>query len=353
MIRKHYGTTTDGQAVEQFTLTSTGGATVELINYGATIVRMLVPDAAGKIGDVALGFDNLAGYQSTDNPYFGASVGRVANRIASGTYSVDGKQYHCAKNNGPNSLHGGLVGYDKRVWAAAQVPATDGQAARFSLTDPDGTEGFPGTVNAAITYTLTNNNTLRIEYTATTDKTTPINLTNHCYWNLKDAGATRINEHIVKLYADHYTPVNAELIPTGEIASVKGTPIDFTSAKPIGKDLQAMGGTPAGYDHNLVLNSTNGSLAKAAQIYDPATGRTLEIWTTERGMQFYTSNFLAGAFKGKTGIAYQQYAAFCFETQSFPDAVNQPNFPSCLLRPGQTYHQITEHRFSTATAQPF
>jgi aldose 1-epimerase len=353
MIRKPYGTTQDGKAVQRFTLTSISGASVDLLDYAATLVRVMVPDASGTLGDVALGFDDIVGYQSKDNPYFGSTVGRVANRIANGSYKVEGKEYHCAKNNGPNTLHGGIVGYDKRIWAAREVPATDGQSVEFTLTDPDGTEGFPGTVKAVITYTFTNSNTLRIEYSATTDKTTPINLTNHCYWNLKDAGATPILGHIVKLHADHYTPVNGQLIPTGQIAPVKGTPIDFTTPKTIGQDLKAMGGDPAGYDHNLVLNSTTGQLAQAAQVYEPTTGRVLEIWTTERGMQFYTSNFLAGTFKGKSGLAYPQYAAFCFETQAFPDAVNQPNFPSCLLRPGQTYHQITEHRFGAATRQPF
>jgi aldose 1-epimerase len=353
MTRKPYGTTKDGQSVELFTLTSPGGASVDLLNYGATIARVMVPDINGKLGDVTLGFDDIAGWQSKDNPYFGATIGRVANRIANGSYKIDGREYHCAKNNGPNSLHGGLVGYDKRIWSAREVSATDGQAVQFTLTDPDGTEGFPGTVQITVTYTFTTDNSLRIEYTATTDKTTPMNLTNHCYWNLKDAGATGIHGHILKLHANHYTPVNAQLIPTGQIAPVKGTPIDFTTAKPIGQDLKAMGGDPAGYDHNLVLNSTTGALAKAAEVYESTTGRVLEIWTTERGMQFYTSNFLTGNFKGKSGICYPQHAAFCFETQAFPDAVNQPNFPSCLLKPGQKYHQITEHRFSVWARQPF
>jgi aldose 1-epimerase len=305
---------------------------------------VLVPDKTGKVGDVVLGFDDLAGYQSKDNPFFGCTVGRVANRIAGGIYKVEGREYRCAKNNGPNSLHGGLKGFDKRVWTGEEVSSPDGPAVRFSLTDPDGAEGFPGTINAVVTYTFTDNGVLRIEYSATTDKTTPINLTNHSYWNLKDAGRSTVYDHVLKAYADRYTPVDDTLIPTGEIAPVKGTAIDFTVAKPMGKDLQAMGCEPPGYDHNLVLNSQSGKLAKAVEVYEPASGRVLEVWTTEPGMQFYSGNFLAGTFAGKNEIAYARHSAFAFEAQKYPDSVNHPHFPTCIVKPGEKYHQVTEYR---------
>jgi aldose 1-epimerase len=350
---KPYGTTTDGKAVEQYTLTSASGASVSIITYGATVTNVMVPDKNGKLGDVVLGFDDLAGWQSKDNPYFGATVGRVANRIAKGTYTVDAKEYHAAINNPPNSLHGGLIGYDKRVWAAEPVKSADGPSVKFSLTDPDGTEGFPGTVKSTVTFTFTNANVLRIEYSATTDKATPINLTNHSYWNLKDAGRSLIDDHVLKAYADRYTPVDDTQIPTGELAPVKGTPIDFTTAKPMGKDIEAMGGSPAGYDHNLVLNNQTGTLAKAVEVYEPTTGRTMQVWTTEPGLQFYSSNFLAGAFKGKGGVEYAKHSAFAFEAQDYPDAVNHPSFPSCILKPGETYKQVTEYRLGVSPTQPF
>jgi aldose 1-epimerase len=349
--KKSFGITASGKPVDLYVLTNSKGATVEIMNYGATITRLLVPDKTGKLGDVVLGFDSIAGYQK-DSPYFGTIAGRVANRIAKGTFTVDGVTYHVAINNGPNSLHGGLVGYDKRIWNAAITPVKDGQAVTFTLVDPDGTENYPGTVNVAVKYTLTDSNTLRIDYTATTDKATPINLTNHTYWNLKDAGVSDIGAHILQVNADAYTPVDDVQIPTGEIAPVKGTPIDFTSPKPIGKDIEAMSGDPAGYDHNLVLRSQNGTLAEALKVYEPTTGRVMEMWTTEPGVQFYTANFLAGKFAGKGGVVYQKHSALCFEAQDFPDAINHPNFPSCILRPGETYHQTTEYRFSTSTTPP-
>jgi aldose 1-epimerase len=351
--KKPFGTTPDGKAVDQYTLTNASGAYVDIITYGATVTKVVVPDKAGKLGDVVLGFDDLAGYESKDNPYFGATVGRVANRIAKGTYTVDGKEYHAAVNNGVNSLHGGLKAFDKQVWTAQEVPSADGPSVKFSLTDPDGAEGYPGTVKADVTFTFTNANVLRIEYSATTDKTTPINLTNHSYWNLKDAGKSGIDGHILKTYANAYTPVDDTQIPTGEIAPVKGTPIDFTTAKPMGRDIEAMGGDPAGYDHNLVLNNQTGKLAKAAEVYEPTTGRTLEVWTTEPGLQFYSGNFLKGDFKGKDGGTYAKHSAFAFEAQDYPDAINHPKFPSCLLKPGETYHQLTEYHLGVSATQPF
>jgi aldose 1-epimerase len=348
-----YGTASDGKAVDQFTLANSTGSSVSIITYGAIVTHVTIPDKNGKLGDVVLGFDDLAGYQSKDNPYFGASVGRVANRIAKGTYSVDGTTYHCAINNAPNTLHGGRIGYDKRVWDASPADSSDGSSVKFSLTDPDGAEGFPGTVKVELIFTLTDKNIFRIEYSATTDKPTPINLTNHSYWNLKDAGQSPIAGHILRAHASAYLPVDQTQIPTGEIAPVKGTPIDFTVPKPIGKDLLSMAGNPPGYDHCLILDSQSKKLAKAAEVYEPHTGRLLQVWTTEPGLQFYTGNFLAGHFTGKAGIKYAQHSAFAFEAQNYPDAINQPAFPNSILRPGQTYHQITEYHFAAGPTQPF
>jgi aldose 1-epimerase len=352
-MKTPFGTTADGRAVSQITLTNPKGASVEIIDYGATVTKFLVPDKDGKLGDVVLGFDNIKQYE-TDSPYFGTIAGRVANRIAKGTYVVDGVTYHAAINNGVNSLHGGLKGFDKRIWTMGPVKnGPDGESVEFTLVDPDGTEGYPGTLKVSVTYTLTDANALRIEYTATTDKATPINLTNHTYWNLKDDGASVIDGHVLKLEADFYTPVDDTQIPTGEIAPVKGTPIDFTTPKPMGKDIEAMGGDPAGYDHNLVLRNHDGSLNKALEVYEPTTGRVMEMWTTEPGVQFYSGNFLTGKFAGKDGIVYGKHHAFAFEAQHFPDSVNHPKFPNTILRPGETYHQVTEYRFSTSQQQPW
>jgi aldose 1-epimerase len=344
--KKPFGTTADGHAVDAYTLTNSSGASATIITYGGIVTGLHVPDKAGTLGDVVLGFDNLQQYE-TQSPYFGALIGRVGNRIAKGKFSLDGHDYTLATNNGPNSLHGGDKGYDKRVWTASPVNSLDGPALRLTLTDPDGAEGYPGTVLVTVVYTLTNTNALRIDYTATTDAPTPINLTNHSYFNLKDAGATDMLGHLLQVNADTYTPVDDTLIPTGEIAPVKNTPIDFTQPKPIGRDLKAMGGNPAGYDHNLVLRSTTGTLALAATVTEPTTGRRMEVWTTQPGVQFYSGNFLDGTATGKHNARYNQYHAFCLETQHFPDAVHHPNFPSIILRPGQTYRQTTEYRFTT------
>ncbi len=229
----------------------------------------------------------------------------------------------------------------------------DGPSVRFQLVDPDGTEGFPGTLKVTVIYSLTDTNAVKIQYFATTDRTTPVNLTNHTYWNLKDGGQSDIFGHVLRIYGDHYTPVDATLIPTGEIASVSGTPIDFTSPKPIGKDMKAMGGDPTGYDHNLVLTNQDGSFAKAVDVYEPESGRWMQVWTTEPGVQFYSGNFLDGSYKGKKGTVYNQYGALVLECQHYPDSVNHANFPTTLLHPGDVYRQITEYRFSTAASQPF
>lgn len=347
---RSFGTTAAGEAVEQYTLKIQGGSSVSILTYGGTITNIIVPDEHDHLADVVLGFDNLKQYE-TQSPYFGAIIGRVANRIAHGTFTLDGQTYHIPINDGPNALHGGKRGYDKRIWSAQPQMTPDGPSLHLSLVDPDGSEGFPGTVHVGVVYTFTNEKTLRIEYTATTDKPTPINLTNHSYFNLKDDGRTNVLGHVLQINADHYTPTNASLIPTGEIADVKNTPFDFTTPKPIGKDISAVGGDPSGYDQNFVLNNPGG-MRQAAIVFEPTTGRLMTVNTTQPGIQFYTGNFLDGSIKGKDGIVYHPHSAFCLETQDFPDAINQPNFPTCVLKPGQTYHQVTEYIFATATQFP-
>ena len=343
--RKTIGMTSDGQHVDQITLINAKGAMARLITFGATLTELHIPDRSGNLADVVLGFDLLKQYEE-QSPYFGATIGRVGNRIGRGRFSLDGRSYALVTNNGLNHLHGGFRGYDKRVWNAEMGMTADGPSVRFTLVDPDGCEGYPGTVNVSVIYTLTASNAIKIQYFATTDKPTPINLTNHSYFNLKDGGVTNTLGHLARFHADAYTPIDDSLIPSGEIALVRGTPIDFTAVKPVGRDIKAMGNA-GGYDHNLVLRSQNGELAKAAEIYEPTTGRLMELWTTEPGVQFYSGNFLDGSIKGKANIAYGQHSGFCLETQHYPDSVNQPAFPTVILQPGQTYRQVTEYRFST------
>lgn len=343
--KKEFGKTSDGQTVYAYTLTTPSGSSMTVITYGGIITQLKVPDKNGKLGDVVLGFDNLRQYEM-ESPYFGAIIGRYSNRIANGEFKLGGVTYKLPINNGPNTLHGGFKGYDKRIWDADAAMTADGPAVRLSLVDPGGSEGFPGTVHISVIYSLTADNTVKIQYFATSDKPTPVSFTNHSYFNLKDDGRSPIFDHVLQLNADHYLPVNANQIPTGEIAPVKGTPIDFTLPKPIGRDLKAMGGKPIGYDHNLCLNSQDGSLVKAAVIDEPTTGRHMEVWTTEPGLQLYSGTFLDGTVKGKDGIAYQQYTAFALEAQHYPDSPNHSNFPSSILKPGQVYRQITEYRFS-------
>jgi aldose 1-epimerase len=337
-----YGKMPDGTAVELYTLTNAHGMHADIITYGGTVVRLTAPDRAGKLADVVLGMDNLDGYRSQPN-YFGALIGRYGNRIGRAKFTIEGKEYTLPKNDGANTLHGGARGFDKRVWKAR--PANGGL--ELTYVSADGEEGFPGTLTAKVVYTLTDQNELKIDYTATTDKPTVANLTNHSYFNL--AGEGTILQHEVTIVADRFTPVDAGLIPTGELRSVKGTPFDFTKSTAIGaridaKDEQIQFGH--GYDHNWVLNSSNGSLAKAAEVHDPKSGRVMEVWTTEPGLQFYTGNFLDGKVIGKGGTAYPFRAAFCMETQHFPDSPNQPKFPTTELKPGQTYHTTTVYKFS-------
>jgi aldose 1-epimerase len=330
-----FGKTTDGTEVQLFTLTNAHGLKVGITNYGGTITSLQVPDKAGKLGDIVLGFDNVRGYQSPEflksGPYFGALIGRYGNRIAQGQFTLDGKEYTLAKNNGENTLHGGKKGFDKVVWQAQPGTSADGQTLKL----------YPGNLNVTVVYTLTPDDALQIDYTATTDKATPVNLTNHAYFNLGLGQTKDVLGHQVTLPADRYTVVDAGLIPTGELRPVKGTPFDFTSPHTIG---ERIGQVPGGYDHNWVLNQASG-LHAAASVYEPTTGRTMEVTTTEPGVQFYTGNFLDGTLKGKGGVVYGKHAGFCLETQHFPDSPNQPSFPSTILKPGQTLHSTTIYKF--------
>lgn len=342
-----FGKTVDGTPVEEFTLTNAAGTTVKLISRGATLKEWHVADKSGKVDDVVFGFDEIAGYESPANGYFGCTAGRVANRIAKGKFSLDGKDYTLATNDGPNALHGGAKrSLDKVVWQGKPFESANGEGVVFTYTSPDGEEGYPGALTSKVTYTLTDKNELRIDYEATTDKATPVNLTNHAYFNLAGAGAPTINDHEIKLEADRYTPVDATLIPTGELAPVKGTPFDFTEFHAIGERVDQLGtGTGAGYDHNFVLNNQDGDLALAATVRDPNSGRVLRVYTTEPGIQFYGGNFLTGQ-AGKGGKQYDYRSGMCLETQHYPDSINQKNFPPVVLRPGETYkhtciYQIT------------
>ena len=351
VVRAEYGKTTDGKAVDIFTLTNTKGMRMKMISYGATITELYAPDKKGHLEDVVLGFDNLAGYQSKGNPYFGCTVGRVANRIAKGKFKVDGKEYSVATNNGPNSLHGGLKGFDKVVWDAVPGYAADGPCVTFSYVSKDGEEGYPGTLTIKVVYTLTNDNAVRIDYSATTDKTTPINLTNHAYFNLAGPASGNILDHKVTLFASQYTPVDDTLIPTGKIDPVKDLPLDFTKSTKIGKRIDKMTGEPGGYDHNFVLDASPAGAVTtgaplAARVEESHSGRIMEVCTTEPGIQFYTGNFLDGTVKGKGGVTYNKHQGFCLETQHYPDSINQPSFPSSLLTPGNTYTQTTIYKFS-------
>jgi aldose 1-epimerase len=335
-----FGKLDDGTVVDQFTLKNSSRATVKIITYGATVTELWVPDRKGKPGDVVLGFDGFDGY--VRNPaWFGAIVGRVANRTAKGKFTLEGKEYSLEINNPPNNLHSGLKDLSRVVWKGEVVPMTHGTAVRFTYLSPDGDEGFPGNLALSVTYTLTDGNELKLNYSATTDKATPVNLTNHSYFNL--GGGADILHDIVYLNADRYTPVDATQIPTGEIAPVKGTPLDFTKPAAIGARIADVKG---GYDHNFVLNGESGKLKLAARVVDLTTGRQIEVWTTEPGIQFYTGNSLDGSLTGKGGIKYAQHAGLCFEAQHFPDSVNQPKFPSIILQPGSVYRQETIYKFS-------
>lgn len=339
-LKRFYYGQVGTDSVFQYTLTNKNGMVVKVLNYGGTITHLLVPDKYGKMGDVVLGYDSLSGYLQEGNPYFGCLVGRYANRIARARFMLGGQWYFLAANNNGNTLHGGLKGFDKVVW---QVKSFTDTSIVLSYLSHDGEEGFPGNLSVDVIYSLGPDNSLKIDYTAITDKATPVNLTSHCYFNLAAGSDSNILNHELMLQADQYTPVNEFLIPTGKIASVKGTPMDFTSSKKIGKDIAKVKG---GYDHNWVLNRHSKDLEKAASLYHAGSGRLMEMYTTEPGIQFYSGNFLDGSLKHtKEGKKYIQHAALCLEAQHFPDSPNQPSFPNTILKPVETYRQTTVYKF--------
>ena len=345
-VRAPFGTLPDGTPVELYTLTNAQGVEVRAMTDGGIIVSLRVPDRDGKLDDVVLGYDDAASYARNNSPYMGAIIGRYGNRIAQGRFRLDGATYKLATNNGPNHLHGGLKGFDKVVWRGE--PLKDGVA--FTYTSRDGEEGYPGTLTVRVTYTLNDRNELSIAYEATTDKPTVVNLTQHTYFNLAGQAARDVLGHVLRLDANRYTPVDATLIPTGEIASVEGTPLDFRQPTPIGAhiaddDPQIKNGS--GFDHNFVLNRADDGLQHAARVVEPTTGRVLDIATTEPGVQFYSGNFLDGTITGKGGRVYAKRTGFCLETQHYPDSPNQASFPSTTLRPGQSYRSRTVWTFST------
>ena len=348
-----FGKTKAGESTEIYTLKNKNGLIAKVASYGATLVELHLPDKEGNFVDVLNGFDDVSGYEGDDNQYFGCTTGRVCNRIAKGKFSLDGKEYTLAANNDPNHLHGGEdKALSKQVWKAE--PASDAQAVTFSLTSPDGEEGYPGNLSMKVTYTLGDDNELRIDYEATTDKATPVNLTNHAYFNLGGAGSGTVLDHELTLNADNYTPTDDTLIPTGKIEPVEGTPLDFRKAHTIGDRVPDKGASktddcktaPKGYDHNFVLNGKAGEQRLAARLKDPKSGRVMEIYTDQPGIQFYSGNFLKGQ-TGKGGKTYPFRGAVCLETQHFPDGVNHDNFPNTILKPGETYKTSTVHKFST------
>jgi aldose 1-epimerase len=342
--KAEFGKLPDGTAIESFTLYNSRGASAKVITYGATLTELHVPDKNGKMGDVVLGFDNLEGYLG-QHPFFGGTIGRYGNRIAKGKFTLDGKEYQLFLNNGLNSLHGGQVGFNRKVWKAEEVKDKDGAAVRFSYLSKDGEENYPGNLNVSVTYTLTNTDELKLQYSAETDKDTVLNITNHSYFNLSGTDTGNILKYILYINADKYTPVDSTLIPTGELASVVGTPLDFLKSTEIGAriaEIKEIGG----YDHNYVLNGKAGTLRVAAKVTDPASGREMEVLTTEPGVQFYSSIGLNGSIKGKGGVGYEKYGAICLETQHYPDSPNRPNFPSTELKPGTKFYSETIYKFS-------
>lgn len=342
----NFGLTKDGKQVALYTLTNSHGLVAKVMTYGATLVQFNVPDQYGHSGDIVLGFDRFSDYE-TKSPFFGATAGRVANRIAEGTFDLDGQTYDLFINNGPNTLHGGKIGFDKKIWDAKVVHGHGGPAVEFHYVSPDMEENFPGNLDVTITYTLTEHNELRIDYKATTDKATILNLTNHSYWNLSAMKSPTILDEVMWINADRYTPVDENLIPTGVIHSVAKTVFDFLTPTRIGERLQLVpGGPPKGYDINYVINGPPRELKLCARASDPDnSGRKMEVWTTEPGVQFYTGNFLDGVV-GHRDHVYNQYAGFCLETQHFPDSIHHPEFPSTVLRPGETYSQTTIYKLS-------
>ena len=348
--RSEFGKMPNGQEIYLYTLTNANGMQVGITNYGGRIVSILAPDRQGQMADVVLGFDNLQGYLDT-HTYFGALVGRFANRIGGGKFTLDGTVYHLPINNGPNSLHGGIQGFDQKVWTANEIEGSE-PSLELTYFSKDGEEGYPGNLNAKVVYTLTNDNGIKIDYSATTDKDTIINLTNHSYFNLAGQGNGDVLKQMMMINSDQITPVDATQIPTGKILNVAGTPFDFRTPTPIGARInednpQLKNGK--GYDINYILDRKGPGLELAARAYDPASGRELEVYTTQPGIQLYTGNFLDGTIHGKGSKVYGFRSAFCLETQDYPDSPNHPNFPSAELKPGETYHEVTVFKFTTTS----
>jgi aldose 1-epimerase len=344
--KQAFGMTRNQEPVELYTLTNANGMEARIMTYGGTVVSLRVQDRNGRLSDVVLGYDSLDGYLK-DNAYFGSIIGRYGNRIGKARFTLNGEEYTLSKNNGENTLHGGSKGFHTVVWKATEVKAKDGVGLSLSYLSKDGEEGFPGNLSVTVIYTLTNKNELKIDYSATTDKDTVVNLTNHSYFNL--AGQGSILGHELMINADRFTPVDSGLIPTGELRSVKGTPMDFTTPTAIGERIdqqyeQLVLGR--GYDHNWVLKRGSGKLALAARVYEPTSGRVMEVYTTEPGLQFYSGNFLDGSITGKGGQVYNKRFGFCLETQHFPDSPNKPAFPSTVLRAGERYHRTAIYRFT-------
>jgi aldose 1-epimerase len=349
MERSVFGKMPDGEKVDLFTLTNSRGMEVKITNYGGRVVSILAPDRHGHLADIVLGYDTLDGYLSKQDPFFGAIVGRYANRIAKGQFTLDGVVYHLPQNDGQNTLHGGPEGFDKKVWTARELSPAH-PAIELTYLSKNGEEGFPGNLSVKVVYTLIDSNELRIDYSATTDKDTVLNLSNHSYFNLAGQGSGDILKQVMMINADRFTPVDANLIPTGDLRSVEGTPFDFRKPTVIGARIQEDNQQlkfAKGYDQNFVLNRQGSGLTLAARAMDPESGRVLEVFTTQPGLQFYSGNFLDGSIRGKGGKVYGHRSAFCLETQHFPDSPNHPSFPTTELKPGQTFHQVTVFKFST------
>jgi aldose 1-epimerase len=349
VTKEEFGSSKEGEIVERYTLTNSNGLVAKVCTYGAILTELHVPDREGKLDDVVLGFKDLESYLK-GHPHLGATTGRYANRIAKGEFELDGLKYPLAINNGPNHLHGGLKGIDKVIWEAKEIKSSVGPAVQLFYMSPDGEEGYPGNLGITVTYTLTEEDELHVDYVCDTDKATPVNLTNHSYWNLAGENSGSVLNHQLKVNADQYTPVDSDLIPTGECISVDGTVLDFRVPIALGNRFESIATDPVGYDNNYVLNqSTPGKLEFAAELTDPSSGRVMLVFTTEPAIQIYTGNFLDGTLQGKGGRAYQQHDAVCLEAQHYPDSPNQPSFPSTILRPGERYLQTTIHKFSVSS----
>jgi aldose 1-epimerase len=350
VIKQSFGKTSDGQNIDLYTLRNAHGVEAKITNYGGILVSLKVPDRDGKFDDVVLGFNDLDTYLTKNDPYFGAIIGRYGNRIAKGRFTLNGVEYKLAVNNGENHLHGGIKGFDKVVWTGREIKTKAGPAVVLTYLSKDGEEGYPGNLNVRVVYTLTNNNEIKIDYSATTDKDTVTNLTHHSYFNLAGEGNGDILNHLVTINANRFVPTDAGSIPTGELRSVAGTPFDFLKPVAIGArinqdDEQLKLGN--GYDHTWVINGRAGTMRLAATAYEAGSGRMMQVWTTEPGVQFYTGNFLNGTLTGKSGKVYARRNGFCFETQHYPDSPNQPSFPTTTLRKGRTYKSTTIYRFSS------